>query len=68
MDKEQQTDKQHNIRNGSEKEKTTTSPGTSPEFKKGSFFDDLEDVGLFKWDYTSSRETTNKSQVSVSDR
>ena len=68
MDKEQHTDKKHSIRGGSEKEKTTTNPGTSPDFKKGSFFDDLEDVGLFKWDYTSSRETSNKSQVSVSDR
>ena len=66
MDKEQHTDKKHSIRGGSEKEKTTG----SPDFKKGSFFDDLEDVGLFKWDYNASRETTNKGQVSyyVSDR
>ena len=67
VDKEQHTGKHINIKGGSEKEKTTAS-GASPDFKKGSFFDDLEDVGLFKWDYTSSRETSTKSQVSVSDR
>ena len=67
VDKEQYTQKQ-NVIGGSEKEKKSSSPGTSPDFKKGSFFDDLEDVGLFTWDYTSSRETVNKSQVSVSDR
>ena len=65
MDMKQCTDKRsNNSMGGSEKEKTTG----SPDFKKGSFFDDLEDVGLFKWDYNASRETTNKSQVSVSDR
>ena len=63
--KQQYTDKRTN---SSEKEVAAASPGTSPDFKKGSFFDDLEDVGLFKWESTASSQTTNKSQVRVSDR
>ena len=54
MDKEQFADKER------DKDKNTSS---IPDFKKGSFFDDLEDVGLFKWDCTASGKTTNKNLV-----
>ena len=59
MDKEQYADKGRNVKE-CEKNKNTS---LIPDFKKGSFFDDLEDVGLFKWDCTVPGKTTHKNLV-----